>query len=86
MVVRRITWPQELIYTAGGQPVVYEQLSLPLFVTGYLVWMDMVKLGLNEIMLKHLQKLNRHDVMAYITTEVEKGCILWPYEDILFVP
>lgn len=35
----------------------YEQLSLPLFVTGYLAVVNTVKSELNEVMLKHLHEL-----------------------------
>ena len=33
MGVRSITWPHELIYTSGDQPAIYEQLTMPLFVS-----------------------------------------------------
>ena len=56
MVVRRITWPDKLIYTAGSQHAMSEQLSLPLFVIAYLAVVDRVKLGLKEVVLKHLQE------------------------------
>ena len=56
-VVRRITWPHELIYTARGQPVVYEQLTLPIFLTDYLADVDTMKLGLKEANLKHICEL-----------------------------
>ena len=46
MVVIRITWPRELIYTTGEQPIMHEQLSMPLFMSGYLAVLDMVKVGL----------------------------------------
>ena len=35
MVVKHITWPHELIYKSVRQPTVYEQLTMPLFVSGY---------------------------------------------------
>ena len=63
MVVRKITWQYEVVYTVGGQPTMYEQLSMPLFVTVYLAVVYTVKSGFKEAMLKHLQKL-----MANATT------------------
>ena len=27
-----VTWPHELVYTAAGQPAVYEELSITLFI------------------------------------------------------
>ena len=35
----------------------YGQLTMPLFVSGYIVIMDTVKSGLKEVILKHLQEL-----------------------------
>ena len=32
-IVKHITWPHELVYIVGGQPAVYEEQSLPLFVS-----------------------------------------------------
>ena len=43
MVIRRITLPYDLVYTVSGQPVVYEQLTLPLFVTRYMAVIDTIK-------------------------------------------
>ena len=54
MVVKRIIRPHKFMYPAHGQPTMYEQLSLPLFVTGYFAVVDTVKLGLKEVMFKHL--------------------------------
>ena len=56
-VIKQITWPHELMYTAGGQPAIYEELLLPLFVTGYLSILVTVKAGQKEVMLKHLREL-----------------------------
>ena len=44
-VIKRTTWPHELVYTSGGEPVTYELISMSQFVTGYLSVMDMVKAG-----------------------------------------
>ena len=56
-VTSRITWPHELVYTVGDQPAVYEQLTFPFFMTGYLAVVDTVKSGLKKAMLKHLHEL-----------------------------
>ena len=56
-VVKRITWTHELVYTLRGEPVTYELISLPQFVTGYLSVLDTVKSGERHIMLKHPKEL-----------------------------
>ena len=36
MVLKKVTWPHDLVYTAEGKPVQYENLSVSLFVShGY---------------------------------------------------
>ena len=35
-VLKKVTWPHELVYVATGQPAMYEDLSITLFVSGYL--------------------------------------------------
>ena len=56
-VVKSITWPHEHMYTSGWQLAIYEQLTMPLFVSGYIVFLDTVKSGFKEVMLKHLWEL-----------------------------
>ena len=52
-VIRRITWPHELIYISGGEAVTYELISILQFVSGYLSVLDMVNTGEKQVMLKH---------------------------------
>ena len=63
MVLKKVTLPHELVYTTGGQLATYEELSLPLFITGYLAVMETEMPALQPVMDKHLT-----DLMAY--TEV----------------
>ena len=56
-VIKRIMWPHELVYTSRGEPVTYELISLPQFVTGYLSVLDTVKSEERQLMLKHLKEL-----------------------------
>ena len=56
-VVKGITWPHELMYNSGGEPVIYEHISMPQFVTGYLSVLDIVKSGGKQVMLKYLKEL-----------------------------
>ena len=65
-VIKRITWPHELVYTSGGKPVTYELISLPQFVAGYLSVLDTKKSGERKVMLKHLKEL-----MADVSTTYE---------------
>ena len=45
------------MYNSGGEPVIYEQISMRQFVTGYLSVLDTVKSGGKQVMLKHLNEL-----------------------------
>ena len=56
-MVVKVTWPHELVYMAAGRPAVYQDLSVTLFVSGYLAVMDTVKPSLRPIMSKHLKEL-----------------------------
>ena len=56
-VVKCITWPHELVYISGVQSAIYEQFSVPLFASGYIAFLNTVKSGFKEVMLKHLQEL-----------------------------
>ena len=53
-VVRLITCPHKLIDISGGQPTMYQQLTMLLFVSGYIAVLDTAKPGLKEVILKHL--------------------------------
>ena len=35
LVTKQIVWPHEVVYTSQGQPAVYSELSVALFVSGY---------------------------------------------------
>ena len=37
MVIKRIMWPYEVVYSLAGKPVAYEDLSVSAFVQGYLI-------------------------------------------------
>ena len=36
MVVKRVTWLNEVVYSVAEKPAVYEDLSISLFIKGYL--------------------------------------------------
>ena len=56
-IIKCITWPYELVYTSGGEPVTYDYISMSQFVTGYLCVLDMVKPGEKQCTLKHLKEM-----------------------------
>ena len=43
MVLRKVTWPHELVYIITGQPTVHKELSVTIFMSGYLVIMETAK-------------------------------------------
>ena len=57
MVLKKVTWPHEWVYMASGQPAVYEDSSITLFVFGYLAVMEVVKPDLKPIMARDLKEL-----------------------------
>ena len=42
-ILRKITWSHKVVYTCTGQPVVYDQLSITLFVSTFLMVMALEK-------------------------------------------
>ena len=38
-VLNKVTWPYEVVYTSAGKPATYQDISIPLFVHGYLIVM-----------------------------------------------
>ena len=75
-MVKHITWPHELIYTSWGHPAVYKQLSMPLFISGYIAIRDTVKSELKEIMLKHLWDLMA-DAATYGWEPIQAYHVVW---------
>ena len=50
-------WPHELVYGPSGQPTLYEELMLPLFISGYLTILESVNPVQKEALLNHLSEL-----------------------------
>ena len=50
-ILKQIVWPHELVYDPSGKPAVYDELSLPLFIQGYLVILQAERLQQKEAML-----------------------------------
>ena len=57
MVLKKVTWPHKLIYTAKGKFAQCEDLSVSLFVSGYMAVIDTENPALRLVMKKHLKEL-----------------------------
>ena len=57
MVVKWITWLHELFYGVDGKHAMHKELTLPLFLGGYLSVLDTVKTEQKGMMLKNLKEL-----------------------------
>ena len=56
-LLRKITWPHEVVYTSSGHPTVFEEMSMSLFVSGYLTVIAGEKDQIKPYMIQHLQEL-----------------------------
>ena len=57
IVVKCITWPHEVVYSAAGKPSAYEELSIALLVQGYLIVMEGEEGSNKYKMATHLEEL-----------------------------
>ena len=57
LVTKRIQWPREMVFTSQGQPQVYWEMSLALFINGYLSVLAEESDTSKTVMLQHLQEL-----------------------------
>ena len=60
LVVPHVVWPHELVYTAEGQPAVYDTISVPLFISGYMQAMEVEKPALKPLIAAHFVELMRN--------------------------
>ena len=56
-VPRQNLWLHELVYGPGGQPAIYDELLLPLFIQGYLVIIELERPAQKDAILKYLSEL-----------------------------
>ena len=54
---RQNLWLHELVYGPGGQPAIYDELLLPLFIQGYLVIIELERPAQKDAILKYLSEL-----------------------------
>ena len=86
MVVKKVTWPQEVVYSNQGKPAVYEELSF-LFVKGYRITMKGEEGATKDKMAMHLEELMQDSelhgwikVRAYHSiwlNQIEQGKASW---------
>ena len=57
IIVHKVTWPHELVYTVSGQPAVYDEISIPLFVSSYLAVVEAKGPPAWLLMAQHLQEV-----------------------------
>ena len=91
MVVTNITWHHEVVYSSTGKPVTYKDLSVPVFVHGYLIVMATVDTKSRDIIAQHLEDLMSdcdlyrwEKVRAYhgvLLNQMEQGCLSWEYSE-----
>ena len=56
-VVRNVIGPHEVVYILEGKPTAYRDISVPLFVQGYLITMDSQDSSLKHSMAEHMNDL-----------------------------
>ena len=56
-VIHKVTWPHEVVYTSEGKPASYQELTIPLFVQGFLIVMEIEEGPVKQLMSTHLQDL-----------------------------
>ena len=56
-VLHKVAWPHEAVYNAVGQPAIYGDISIPLFISRYLAVMEDEKPAVHPLMAWHFQEL-----------------------------
>ena len=56
-VARKATWPHEVVYTSDGKASAYQDISVPLFIQGYLITVDSQDSSINHRMAEHVTDL-----------------------------
>ena len=57
VVLNKVTWPHEVVYTSVNKPATYEDISIPLFVQGYIITMEGEEGPIRQKMATHLKEL-----------------------------
>ena len=67
-VVKKVTWPRKVVYISNGKPAVYQDISVPLFVQGYLITTDS-----QDSSIKHREAEHLKDLMLDVEMHVWVG-------------
>ena len=74
------------MYIAAGKPVEYEQLTVPLLISGYLMVVVAEKTSVHPLMMQHLQDLKADEVLYMARTPSElstpHGSSNWNKEEV----
>ena len=57
MVVRKVTWPHDVVYTTAGKPAAYQNISIHLFIQGYMIIIEGEEWVIRERVASHLLEL-----------------------------
>ena len=57
MVLHKVTWRHEVVYTSQGKPATFQDLSIPIFIQGYLIIINPEEWLVKKQMAAHLQDL-----------------------------
>ena len=84
-------WPHELVYTAEGQPAIYDSIAVPLFVSSHMQAMEAGKPAVRPLMAAHVVELMGDDKLygweyvcafhAVWLQQLEHGRITWADKD-----
>ena len=79
MVLHKVAWPHEIVYTSEGKPAAYQDLSIPLFVQGYLIIM-VTEEGLIQDLMSHTQLYGWERARTFhgvCLNQIEQGHFTW---------
>ena len=86
MVVNKVTWPHEVVYSMESKPATYEDLSIPLFIKLYMIVTKEEKGPIKDKLATHLEELTADSelcgwqkVRAYSVwlNQIEQGWDTW---------
>lgn len=92
MVVKMVAWLHEVIYSVAGKLAAYEDLSMPLFMQGYLIVMKGEERAIKEKMATHVEEImggtelygwERVKVYHSVSlNQLEQGWAMWQEEGV----
>ena len=75
IVLNKITWPREVLYTSESKPASYQYISVPQFVYGYLIVMDSEMAAIKVKMAAYLKDLmsDAHGILWGLAKSARAG-------------